>query len=158
MIKVAIVTVSDRASNGAYEDKTGPLLVDAFSSDPFAFAGHAVVPDDFDAITGSMTRLASSSDLIITTGGTGLSSRDTTPEATRSMVSYEVPGIAEGLREIGRKSTPLADLSRQSAGVYGKTLIVNLPGSRSAVDQSIEYLKTLVPHAVAVLNDDEDHA
>jgi molybdenum cofactor biosynthesis protein B len=153
-----VVTVSDRAYAGAYEDASGPLLSAALSAIGFAVVGHRVVPDDEDMIVEALSAaVATRPDLVVTTGGTGLAVRDVTPEATRRVVEREVPGIAEALRAAGRATVPAAVLSRGVAGTCGTTLVVNLPGSTGGVRDGVAFLGGVLGHAVSQLRGLDDH-
>lgn len=146
--RAVVITCSTRASAGAYADRSGPLIVDALREWGFHVDPPTVVPDGprtADTIRDAMTR----ADLVITTGGTGLSPSDTTPEATRQVIDREVPGIAEALRAAGvAKGVPTAVLSRGIAGVAGRCLVVNLPGSTGGVKDALTVLAPVVDHAL----------
>jgi molybdenum cofactor biosynthesis protein B len=153
-----VITVSDRAFAGVYQDSSGPLLAGALSAMGFSVIGQRVVPDDEDMIVDALAAaVASRPDLVVTTGGTGLAPRDVTPEATRRVVEREVPGIAEALRATGRENVPAAMLSRGIAGVTGATLVVNLPGSAGGVHDGIVVLGTVLAHAVSQIRGLDDH-
>lgn len=157
-MRAVVITVSDRSASGERADTSGPRAVESLRAAGFEVGDPTVVPDEVDAITAALRdALAGGPALIVTTGGTGLGARDVTPEATRTVVDREVPGIAEMLRAEGRASTPLAALSRGIAGTAGASLIVNLPGSPAAVDESLEVLGPLVPHALQVLGGRDPH-
>jgi molybdenum cofactor synthesis domain-containing protein len=154
-IQVAVITISDKGSQGLREDKSGPALVNAL-------AGHAqicheaILPDDKNLIKKELTTVADSGnvDVIFTTGGTGLAPRDVTPEATLAVVERLVPGIPEAMRQASLKITDRAMLSRAIAGTRGKTLIVNLPGSPKAAVECIEVFLPVMAHAVETLRGD----
>lgn len=154
----AVVVASNRASAGVYEDTTGPLLVEALRGWGFETDDAAVVPDGDpvgDAIAAAVARGAH---VVLTTGGTGISPTDRTPEVTRPLLDRELPGLAEALRAAGvAKGVPTAVLSRGLAGVAGSTLVVNLPGSRGGVKDAIGVLSEVVVHAVDQLAG-ADHA
>jgi molybdopterin adenylyltransferase len=152
-ISVGIVTVSDKASRGEREDAGGPAIREVALAAGFAVGEMLVVPDEQDRIAEAIRRLADERrlDLIFTTGGTGLAPRDVTPQATRSVVDYEVPGIAEAMRAESLKKTPAAMTSRAIAGVRGRTLVVNLPGSPKGVRECLEVILPALPHAVSVM-------
>jgi molybdenum cofactor synthesis domain-containing protein len=152
-VRVVVLTVSDRASAGEYQDLTGPaveqLVVAALGA---VVVGRELVPDEADVIAGALVRWCDGGtcDLVLTNGGTGLSPRDVTPEATRGVLDAEAPGIGELMRAAGRAATPLAALSRSAAGRRGHTLVVNLPGSVRGATESLEALLEVLPHAVAM--------
>ncbi len=154
-MRVAVLTVSDRAAEGSYEDRTGPRIIETLAHHfPDAnIVAREIVADEHAAIAERLRTWCDegSVDLVVTNGGTGLSPRDVTPEATMDVVDRTVPGIAEVMRTVGRGSTPLADLSRQVAGQRRRTLIVNLPGSPTAAVESLEAITALLPHAVELI-------
>lgn len=150
-IRYAVVTLSDRASAGTYADEAGPAIVQRVQAELSAVSvAQRVLPDDPDQLRAELVRLADDEivDLILTTGGTGLSPRDTTPEATRAVLDREIPGIAEAIRAGGLKHTPRAMLSRGIAGLRGQTIIVNLSGSPRAVGEQLDVLIPVLEHAV----------
>ena len=152
-VRVAVLTISDRCSTGEATDVSGQLLCDTFAKEPFHVALYAVVPDDRKQISGALKRWSDEdlADVIVTTGGTGLSPRDVTADATRRILDRQLPGIETMLLVEGLKHTPLAPLSQGVAGTRGDTIIVNLPGSPTAAEQSGAPLVTLLPHAVDVV-------
>ncbi len=153
-VRVAVLTVSDRSFRGEREDLGGPAVAAAARRLLAAEVVEVkVVPDEKDDIVWHLTRLADNVhvDVVLTTGGTGISVRDVTPEATRSVVGFEVPGLAEAMRAASRAALPAAMLSRQFAGVRGKTLVVNLPGSPKGAVECLEAIAAALPHAVAML-------
>ncbi len=154
MITVAILTVSDSCSRGEREDISGRTLEEMLPRDRFAVASRGIAADDREAIAAGLAKLADSRavDLILTTGGTGFGPRDVTPEATASVCERMVPGFGELMRLEGYKRTPNAVLSRAVAGIRGRTLIVNLPGSPRAVHECLEIILELLPHAVEMLH------
>lgn len=148
-IRIAVVTVSDKGYTGERTDASGPLLADLIR--PLGtVVVQTIIPDEFEHIRQTLIHLADELclDLILTTGGTGLAPRDQTPEATRAVIERQVPGLAEVLRWDGYQRTPYAILSRGLAGLRGKTLIINLPGSPRAVREGVAVLLPILPHAL----------
>lgn len=158
--RVAVLTVSDRSFRGERADGSGPAVVEAARR---LLGAHVVetriVPDERDDIEWNLRRLADtgSADIVLTTGGTGLGPRDVTPQATASVLDYEVPGLAEAMRSASRAAFPAADLSRQVAGVRNRTLVVNLPGSPRGAVQCLEVIAPALPHAVSTLRGEDGH-
>jgi molybdenum cofactor synthesis domain-containing protein len=148
-VKGAVVVASGRAAAGVYDDTTGPLLVDALSSWGFDTPEPVVVPDGNAVGEAVRTALDGGADVVLTTGGTGINPTDRTPEATRPLLDRELPGVAEAIRAYGvANGIPTAMLSRGLAGVSGRAVVVNLPGSRGGVKDAIAVLADVVPHAV----------
>ena len=154
--RAAVLTVSDGVSGGVREDASGEA-VEGFLLEAGYQVTRRVVPDDREAIERSVRELAEEAELVVTTGGTGLGPRDVTPEATRAVIEREAPGFGEAMRAAGRVSTPLADLSRGTAGTLGTTLVVNLPGSPAGAVESLRAVLRILPHAMDLLSGTGDH-
>jgi molybdopterin adenylyltransferase len=154
MYKAGILTISDKGSRGERADSSGDYIARAFSEAEFAVARYEIVPDDARVIAMTLSMWADSGevDFIVTTGGTGISPRDVTPEATKSVIEKEVPGIVEAMRADGFEKTPTAILSRAVAGIRGRCLIVNLPGNPNAVQEYLDLLLPIIPHAIETLH------
>ena len=156
MITAAIITLSDKGSRGEREDLAGPEIREMLGRINADVRYYQVIPDEKDLIKAKLIEYSSRVDLIITTGGTGLSPRDVTPDATLEVIDREIPGIAEAMRFEGLRKTRRAMLSRAAAGVRGSTLIVNLPGSPKAVKEGLEAVMDVLVHAVEKIKGSTD--
>jgi molybdenum cofactor synthesis domain-containing protein len=154
MITVAVLTLSDKGSTGERDDASGLLIQELLKRIGAEVKSYDILRDEKDLIKEKLIQFSAQVDLIITTGGTGLAPRDVTPEATLEIIEKEVPGIAEAMRLEGLKKTNRAMLSRAVAGVRGKCLIINLPGSPKAVRESLDAIIDVIPHAVEKLKGD----
>jgi molybdenum cofactor synthesis domain-containing protein len=156
MIRTGILSISDKASQGLREDLGGPALQKLLDRQHYLVAATAVVPDDIPAIVETLVHWADREklDLILTTGGTGVSPRDITPEATAQVLHKDIPGMAEAMRAEGLKHTPLAQISRAKVGIRGETLIVNLPGSLKAIEEMFPVILPALPHALEKIKGD----
>ena len=155
-IRFGILTLSDRSSRGERADASGPALADLIRAQNWSVTDQAILPDEKSAISATLTEWADSGrfDVILTTGGTGFALRDVTPEATRAVIQRDAPGLAETMRAESLKKTPHAMLSRAVAGIRGRTLIVNLPGSPKGATENLQTIMPVIPHAVQLLKDD----
>ncbi len=146
-----VVVASNRAAAGVYADRSGPLLVAGLREMGFLTPEPVVVPDGDPVASALRGAVADRVDVVLTSGGTGITPTDRTPEATRALLDYEVPGIAEAIRLVSRDSVPTSVLSRGLAGVAGRTLIVNLPGSTGGAKDGLAVLRPILAHAVEQL-------
>ena len=156
MFNAAIITLSDKGSKGEREDESGMIIREMIMSIGASVSHYEVLPDEKPGIVEVLSRLSDSGtiDLILTTGGTGVSPRDVTPEATREVIERELPGMAEAMRAESLKKTPHAMISRAIAGIRKRTLIVNLPGSPRAVRETLAVILPALPHAIEKINGD----
>jgi len=154
-LKTAILTISDRSSRGEREDRSGPALQKAVESQGWEVSGMEIIPDEKAVIQQHLIRWADSGEheVILTTGGTGFSPRDVTPEATRSILDRKAPGLTEAMRAESIKITPHAMLSRAEAGIRRQVLIVNLPGSPQGAVENFLVIAEVLPHAVELLQE-----
>jgi len=143
-----VVTASNRAAAGVYPDRSGPVIVEWLRGRGFDTPDPAVVPDGEPVGAAVRAAVADGADVVITTGGTGISPTDATPEVTRALLDYEVPGLADAIRAAGADAVPTSVLSRGVAGVAGRTLVVNLPGSTGGVRDGLSVLDRVLEHAV----------
>jgi molybdenum cofactor synthesis domain-containing protein len=157
-IRFGILTLSDRSASGERADASGPALAELIRAQGWSVAKQAILPDDESAIRATLIEWTDSGevDVILTTGGTGFSPRDITPEATRAVIERDAPGLAEAMRTESLKKTPHAMLSRAVAGIRGRVLIVNLPGSPKGALENLQTILPVLPHAVQLLMDDPE--
>lgn len=155
-LRFGILTLSDRSARGEREDTSGVVLADLIGAQNWSVAKRTILPDEESAIKAMLIEWSDSGefDIILTTGGTGFSPRDVTPEATRAVIGRDAPGLAEAMRAAGLTKTPHAMLSRAIAGIRGKTLIVNLPGSPKGAVENLQTILPVLPHAVQLLQND----
>ncbi|MBD0326861.1 MAG: MogA/MoaB family molybdenum cofactor biosynthesis protein [Pyrinomonadaceae bacterium] len=154
MIRAVVITVSDRCASGLAQDESGPTLTMLLQAMGARVVAAIVVPDDLEPLAEKLRAFADDADinLVITTGGTGFSPRDNTPEATRAVIQKEAPGLAEAMRMETLKQTPLAMTSRGVCGIRSNALIINLPGSPKAVRESFAVIKPVLAHAISLLS------
>ena len=159
MYKVVILTISDRCSRGEREDLSGKVIRELIKNLPLQVVKYEIIPDEVDIIKAKLIDYSDKLkvDLVLTDGGTGFTPRDVTPEATRAVIDKEVPGIAEAMRSGCFKASPRAILSRAVAGMRGRTLIINFPGSPKAVKESLEVIMDIIVHALDMIAG-QDHA
>jgi molybdenum cofactor synthesis domain-containing protein len=156
MMSIGVLTISDGASKGERQDASGEMIRTMVAQMPNAvITAGAIIPDEADQIAAALREWSDEKqlNLVLTTGGTGLAPRDVTPEATKAVIEREAPGIAEAMRAISLQYTPMGMLSRGVAGVRGRTLIINLPGSPKAVKECLEYVLPVLPHAINLLTE-----
>jgi len=151
-----VLTASDKSAAGERADSSGDVVERRLTDLGFVVE-RGVVPDERARIESALTEASRTHDLVVTTGGTGLTPRDVTPQATLAVIDYEVPGIAEAMRADGRRSTPMAALSRGIVGVLGRSLIINLPGSPRGAAESLESIVPVLDHALETLAGPFDH-
>jgi len=160
-VRIAILTISDASASGTRDDRSGPIIARWAEARGASVTAREIVPDEHGEIVRRLQQWcdAGIADVVLTTGGTGLSPRDVTPEATRAVIEREAPGIAELLRAHGLQSTLRAALSRGLAGTRARTLVVNLPGAPKGVEDALGAFDPILDHAVAVLRDEPtDHS
>jgi len=157
-MRVAVLTISDRSSRGEREDLSGPVLIAHVEKQGWEMVDAAIVSDDHRDIVEKLSSWSDNGgvDVILTTGGTGFAPRDMAPEATRAVIERETPGLVEAMRAASMRITPHAMLSRAMAGIRGRTLIINLPGSPRAAKENLDVLIPVLPHAVDLICDDPD--
>lgn len=151
MIKAAILTISDKGSRGEREDKSSQVIREVIKEIDAETTLYSIVPDEKELIIEKLQEMKKEVDLILTTGGTGVGPRDVTPEATRSVIEKELPGYGEAMRMEGFKVTPRAIGSRAIAGIAGRCLIVNLPGSPKAVEECLRVVLPVIPHTIELI-------
>ncbi len=152
-MRAAIITLSDSSHAGRREDKSGPVIAELLTAAGYTVTETLLLPDGVEPLAGELRRICDNgaADLVLTTGGTGFSPRDLTPEATRSVVERPTPGIPEAMRRLSLDITPRAMLTRAEAGIRNRTLIVNLPGSPKAVRECLEYILPPLEHGLEIL-------
>jgi len=156
MLRVAVLTVSDRSARGDRPDASGPAIIELIKAQGWEVARSDILPDDLNILRESITFWADrgEADIILTTGGTGFAPRDVTPEATRAVIEREAPGLTEAMRAASAAKTPHAMLSRAVAGIRGNVLIINLPGNPSAAIENLQVILPALEHAVKLLKED----
>ena len=156
MLRFAVLTVSDRSARGERPDASGPALVELIKSQGWEVMRSGILPDDLGGLRESLAAWADNGDvdIILTTGGTGFAPRDVTPEATRAVLERETPGLTEAMRSASGIKSPHAMLSRAVAGIRGKVLIINLPGSPKGAIENLQVVLPVLEHAVQLLQED----
>lgn len=153
MYTATVITISDRAANGIYEDKSGPMIAELLKEQGYQVLDRIIIPDEKNKIKSTLIDLCDKGvHLIITTGGTGFAPRDITPEATKEIIEREAPGIAEYMRQKSMEITPRGMLSRGVAGIRGTTLIINLPGSPKGATENLGFILPRLGHGLDMLN------
>lgn len=154
-MNVGILIISDRGAGGDYEDRSGPIIANIIQErTPWQITKRDIIPDNFATIVTTLTKWSEAGvNLLLTSGGTGFSPRDVTPEATKRVIEREAPGIAEAVRAESLKITRHAMLSRAVAGIRGQTLIINMPGNPKAVRENLDVLLPILPHALELVTD-----
>ena len=155
--RAAVLTVSDSCARGERNDLSGPAVAQSLQDNHFAIIEMRVVADDHGAIQKAIVELARKARLVVTTGGTGISARDVTPEATRSVCGRMLDGVSERMRREGEKKTPFALLSRGLCGVCGTSIVLNLPGSPAGAVESLQAVIDVLPHAIQILSGKTEH-
>jgi molybdopterin adenylyltransferase len=155
-IRIGIITISDRSSRGERLDESGPALVNAISQQGWQVIRTEILPDELEQLIKTLSEWADSGemDVILTTGGTGFSPRDVTPEATLAVIQRPTPGLSEAMRSASLRITPHAMLSRATSGIRARTLIINLPGSPKGALENLAVVIPIFPHAIQLLHED----
>ncbi len=157
-LRAAVLTISDSAFQGKRRDASGPAVSELLQQNGWSVIHNQVLADDLSVITATLRELTGKGiEGIFTTGGTGIATRDVTPEATRKVITREIPGLAEQMRRAGAQNTPTAILSRSVTGISGNSLIINLPGSPQGAVESLKAILPVMPHAVDLLAGRSDH-
>ena len=156
--RAAEITVSDSRDRDGFQDRSGDIIVERLAALPASLVSRTAVTDSVDEIRSAVVEGVKAADIVVLTGGTGLGPRDVTPQTLLPLLDYEVPGFAEVMRHDGLTSTPHAMLSRQVAGVIGRTLILSLPGNPRAVGECLDAVWAALPHALTLLHGDTRHS
>jgi molybdopterin adenylyltransferase len=158
-LRASVLTISDSVYQGKRRDRSGPAVGELLKKNGWTVVHSRVLADDMSVIAATLREVSAQGvQVIFTTGGTGISERDVTPEATRKVITREVPGLAEQMRRIGAASEPRAALSREVAGIVGSSLVVNLPGSPKGASESLQSILSILPHAVQLISGNTDHS